>query len=45
MAAKLASAREAGIGISTLAESAIVLSARLGRDARPILSRFRKRPA
>ena len=30
----------AAIGTATLTETAIVLSARLGRDARPLLSRF-----
>lgn len=37
---KLAIARNAGIGVPTLTETAIVLSARLNRDARGILSRF-----
>jgi len=37
---KLLAASSAGIGIPTLTESAIVLSARLGRDARGLLSRF-----
>lgn len=37
---KLGSADHAGIGAPTLAETAIVLSARLGRDARTLLSRF-----
>ena len=37
---KLASEEQAGIGIPTLAETAIVLSARMRKDARPILSRF-----
>jgi ribonuclease VapC len=37
---KLATAAKAGVGIPTLAETAIVLSARLNRDARGILSRF-----
>lgn len=31
---------DAAIGTATLAETAIVLSARLGADARPLLSRF-----
>jgi ribonuclease VapC len=37
--AKLTAA-EAGIGAPTLVETGIVLSARLGRDARPILARL-----
>jgi len=37
---KLAQAAEAGIGAPTLVECGIVLSARLGRDARGLLSRF-----
>lgn len=37
---KLIAASEAGVGVPTLAETAIVLSARLKRDARGILSRF-----
>jgi ribonuclease VapC len=37
---KLAEADEAGIGAPTLVEASIVLSARLGQDARPILARF-----
>lgn len=37
---KLAEARHAGVGLPTLAETAIVLSARLKQDARGILSRF-----
>ena len=39
---KLANAGEAGIGAPTLVECAIVLSARLGRDARGSLTRFLK---
>jgi ribonuclease VapC len=38
--AKLTAAGEAGIGAPTLVETGIVLSARLGRDARPLLARF-----
>ena len=38
--AKLTAASEAGIGTPTLVETGIVLSARLGRDARPILARL-----
>ena len=37
---KLSAATTVGIGVPTLAETAIVLSARLGSDARPLLSRF-----
>ena len=37
---KLAGARPAGVGLPTLTETAIVLSARLKQDARGILSRF-----
>jgi ribonuclease VapC len=37
---KLASSQTTGIGIPTQVETAIVLSARLRRDSRPILSRF-----
>ena len=37
---KLGSAEHAGIGAPTLAETAIVLSARLGRDARSLLTRL-----
>lgn len=37
---KLANASRPGVGIPTLTETAIVLSARLGRDARGLLSRF-----
>ena len=37
---KLATVREAGIGAPTLVECGIVLSARLGRDARGLLARF-----
>lgn len=37
---KLAKARHAGVGLPTLTETAIVLSARLKQDARGILSRF-----
>ena len=37
---KIASADEAAIGAPTLAEAAIVVSARLGTDARPLLSRL-----
>ncbi|MCU0724264.1 MAG: type II toxin-antitoxin system VapC family toxin [Planctomycetes bacterium] len=37
---KVSSARGAGIGVPTLTETAIVLSARLGHDARPLVSRF-----
>ena len=40
VAAKLASASEVGVGAPTLVESAIVLSARLDRDARGMLARF-----
>lgn len=32
--------RPVGVGLPTLVESAIVLSARLGRDARPLLARL-----
>jgi ribonuclease VapC len=38
--AQLAAATHPGIGAPTLAETAIVLSARLGRDARTLLARF-----
>lgn len=38
--AKLGSAEHAGIGAPTLAETAIVLSARLGRDTRTLLARL-----
>ena len=38
--AKLAAEPEVGIGVPTLAEAAIVLSARIRQDARGILSRF-----
>lgn len=37
---KLASQRSAGIGTPNLVECGIVLTARLGRDARPLLLRF-----
>lgn len=37
---KIHAAHEAGIGGPTLVECSIVLSARLGRDARGLLSRF-----
>ena len=37
---KLAGAATAGIGAPTLVECAIVLTARLGRDARGLLARF-----
>lgn len=37
--AKLAAAGDAGIGAPTLVETGIVLSARLRRDARPLLAR------
>jgi ribonuclease VapC len=37
---KLVDARTAGIGASTLVETAIVLSARLNRDVRGMLARF-----
>jgi ribonuclease VapC len=37
---KMLSADETAIGAPTLAETAIVVSARLGTDARPLLSRF-----
>ncbi|MFO7683154.1 MAG: type II toxin-antitoxin system VapC family toxin [Chloroflexota bacterium] len=37
---KLEAAAEVGIGAPTLVECAIVLSARLGKDARGILARF-----
>lgn len=38
--AKLSSASHPGVGIPTLAETAIVLSARLGKDSRGLLFRF-----
>jgi len=38
--AKLVSAEHAGIGTPTLAESGIVLTARLKKDGRPLLLRF-----
>lgn len=38
--AKMAEARQVGVGVATLTETAIVLSARLKRDARGLLSRF-----
>jgi ribonuclease VapC len=37
---KLAKARNVGVGVPTLTETAIVLSARLNQDARGVLSRF-----
>ncbi len=37
---KLVKARNAGVGVPTLTETAIVLSARLNQDARGVLSRF-----
>jgi ribonuclease VapC len=37
---KMASQRSAGIGAPNLVECGIVLTARLGRDARPLLLRF-----
>jgi ribonuclease VapC len=37
---KVSSAREAGVGAPTLAETGIVLSARLGREALTLLSLF-----
>lgn len=37
---KLAGASKVGVGVPTLTETAIVLSARLKRDARGLLSRF-----
>ena len=37
---RLEAADRVGVGAPTLVESAIVLSARLGRDARPLLARF-----
>ena len=37
---KLAQAHDVGVGAPTLVECGIVLSARLGRDARGMLSRF-----
>jgi ribonuclease VapC len=37
---KLLATEKPGIGAPTLAESAIVLSSRLGKDARALLSRF-----
>ncbi len=37
---KLSTAAKVGVGVPTLTETAIVLSARLGRDARGLLSRF-----
>lgn len=37
---KLSAAKTVGIGGPTLAESAIVLSARLNRDSRPLLARL-----
>ena len=39
---KLADTGEAGIGAPTLVECAVVLSARLGQDARGLLTRFLK---
>lgn len=38
--AKLAASSSLGVGTPTLLEAAIVLSARLGRDARGLLARF-----
>jgi ribonuclease VapC len=38
--ARLLAAEEVAIGAPTLAEAAIVVSSRLGSDARPLLSRF-----
>jgi ribonuclease VapC len=37
---KLAKAHNVGVGVPTLTETAIVLSARLNQDARGVLSRF-----
>jgi ribonuclease VapC len=37
---RLARARHVGVGVPTLTETAIVLSARLNQDARGVLSRF-----
>ena len=37
---KILAAAEVSIGAPTLAETAIVVSARLGTDARPLMSRF-----
>ncbi|MEA3412717.1 MAG: type II toxin-antitoxin system VapC family toxin [Pseudomonadota bacterium] len=37
---KLGQAERAGVGVPTLTETAIVLSARMGRDARAVLARF-----
>lgn len=37
---KLAGARNAGVGTPTLAEAGIVITARLRRDARPLLERI-----
>ncbi|MFH1574771.1 MAG: type II toxin-antitoxin system VapC family toxin [Acidobacteriota bacterium] len=37
---KLAGARNPGIGVPTLCETAIVISARLNRDARALVARF-----
>ncbi|MCL7961580.1 MAG: type II toxin-antitoxin system VapC family toxin, partial [marine benthic group bacterium] len=37
---KLLAAPEVGIGAPSLSETGIVVSARLGQDARPLLSRF-----
>lgn len=37
---KVTAASDVGIGAATLVETGIVLSARLGRDARPLLARF-----
>ncbi len=38
--ARLAAAAEPGVGAPTLVEASVVLSARLGRDAQPLLARF-----
>lgn len=40
LAGKVAAAADVGIGAATLVETGIVLSARLERDARPLLARF-----
>jgi ribonuclease VapC len=37
---KIASAEIVGVGAPTLAEAAIVLSSRVGRDATPLIARF-----
>ncbi len=40
LAQKIVDASDVGIGTATLVETGIVLSARLGKDARPLLTRF-----